>query len=71
MWSLSAEPDGEFLMIEDQGAKYLVFYSSRSLKMRKKYISYAQYLCISFEGNVFNFQFLNGKIHNHVGFFLT
>ena len=35
------------------GAKYLFFFSSRSLKMREKYIS---------------FQFLNDKIHNY-GFF--
>ena len=29
------------------GAKYLVFFSSRSLKMREKYISFAQLVLLS------------------------
>ena len=29
---------------EDKGAKYLGFFSSRSLKMREKYISFAQFV---------------------------
>ena len=32
---------GEFV---DPGAKYLSFFSSRSLKMREKYISFAQFV---------------------------
>ena len=44
------------------GAKYLVFVSSRSFKMRE--LSFAQFAY--FLGQVFIFQFLNDKIHNYV-----
>ena len=37
------------------GAKFLVLFSSRSLKTREKYISFAQFV-----------YFLNDKIHNYV-----
>ena len=47
---------------KDQGAKYLGFFSSRSLKTREKYISLAQFVYL---GSVFIFQFLNDKIHNY------
>ena len=42
------------------GAKYLGFFSSRSLKTRGKHISFAQFVYL------FTFQFLNDKIHNYV-----
>ena len=54
------------------GAKYLVLFSSQSLKTREKYISFAQLvllICIFFLGSVFTFPFLNDKIHNYVIFF--
>ena len=44
-------------------------FSSRSLKTREKYISFAQLVLLSlyfFEGSVFTFQFWNDKIHNYV-----
>ena len=50
---------------QDLGAKYLVFLSSLSLKMREKYISFSQLvlrLCIFFEGSVFTYKFLNDEI---------
>ena len=50
-----------------------VFFSSRSLKKREKYINFAQLVFLSlvfifFEGSVSTFQFFNDKIHNHVFF---
>ena len=52
------------------GAKYLVFFSSRSLKTREKWISFAQLVLLSlyiFRGKcVFTFQFLSDKIHRYV-----
>ena len=54
--------------IAAQGAKYLGVFSSRSLKTRVKYISFAQLVLFSlyiFEGSEFTFQFLNDKIHNY------
>ena len=48
----------------DNGTKYLVFFSSHSLKTREKYSSFAQLVlpvCIFFEGSVFTFQFLNDE----------
>ena len=45
------------------GAKYLFFSSTRSLKMREKYVN--------FEGSLFTFQFLNDEIHNCVKKTLT
>ena len=47
----------------DKGAKYLVFVSSRSVKMRD---SSTFSVCILFEESVFIFQFLNDKMHNYV-----
>ena len=47
---------------EDWDAKYLVFVSSRSVKMRK--FSFAQ--LYTFWVSVFIFQFLNDKFHNYV-----
>ena len=47
------------------GAKYLVFLSSRSVKMRD---SSAFSVCILFEESVFIFQFLNNKMHNYALF---
>ena len=47
----------------------MVSFSSRSLKTREKYTSFAQLVwlsCIFFEGSVFTFQFLNDKIQNYV-----
>ena len=44
------------------------FFFCRSLKLREKCISFALFVYF-FERSVFNFQFLNGKIHNYV--FLT
>ena len=49
------------------GAKYF-FFSSRSLKTRERYISFAQFVYFLREVLMFTFQFLNDKIHNH-GFF--
>ena len=51
------------------GAKYLVFFSSRSLKTWEKFISFAQLVLLSlyiFWGKCVYFQFLNDKIHNYV-----
>ena len=48
------------IKIYNLGAKYLGFFSSRSLKMREKCISFAQF--VYFGGSVFTFQFLNDKI---------
>ena len=45
----------------DRGGKYLVFLSSRSVKMRGSSF-------LSFEESVFIFQFLNDKMHNYVLF---
>jgi hypothetical protein len=55
----------------DTGAKYLCFFSSRSLKTREKYISFAHLLLLStfYEGSLFTFRFLNDKIHSYVFFF--
>ena len=41
------------------GAKYLGFFSSRSLKMKEKYISFAKFV-------YFLREYLNDKIHNYV-----
>ena len=46
---------------DDMGVKYLVFVSSRSVKMRE--LSFAQ-----FEESVFILHFLNDKIYNYVLF---
>ena len=35
-------------LLNDQGAKYLFFFSSRSLKTREKYISFAQLVFLIF-----------------------
>ena len=45
------------------GGKYLVFLSSRSVKMRD---SSAFSVCIFFEESVFIFKFLNDEMHNYV-----
>ena len=51
------------------GAKDLGFFSSCSLKMREKYINFAQFVSIFLERSVFfTFQFLNDKFHNYVFF---
>ena len=42
---------------ESQGAKYLDFFFSHSLKTREKYISFTQSVCIFFEGSVLLFNF--------------
>ena len=57
--------------IAAQGAKYLGVFSSRSLKTREKYISFAHLVLFSlyiFEESVFTFLilFLNDKLHNYV-----
>ena len=46
------------------GAKYLVFSSSRSLKMREKYISFTQLVLLSLYifGDVYNCEFYHSKI---------
>ena len=46
------------------GAKYLGVFSSCSLKMREKYISFAQFVYFLME--VFYFSILNDKIHNYM-----
>jgi hypothetical protein len=53
-------------MNEVLGGKYLVFVSSRSVKMRE--FSFAQFgnFLRLFEESVFIFQFLNDKMHNYV-----
>ena len=51
--------------IPDLGGKYLVFLSSRSVKMRG-FSAFS--VCIFFEESVFIFQFLNDKMHNYVLF---
>ena len=48
-----------------KGGKYLVFLSSRSVKMSD---SSAFSVCILFEKSVFIFQFLNIKMHNYASF---
>ena len=45
------------------GGKYLLFFSSRSVKMRD---SSAFSVCIFLEESVFIFHFLNDKMHNNV-----
>ena len=48
------------LILFHLGAKYLVSFSSRSLKTREKYINFAQLVLLSlyiFEGSLFTFQF--------------
>ena len=55
--------------IAAQGAKCLGVFSSRSLKTREKYISFAHLVLFSlyiFEESVFTFLFLNDKLHNYV-----
>ena len=55
------------------GVKYLFFLSSRSLKMREKYVCFAKLVLLSvyiFEESVFTFQYLNDKIHNNISFML-
>ena len=47
------------------GAKYLVFVSSRFVKIRA---SSAFSVCKLFEESVFIFQFLNNKMHSYVLF---
>ena len=47
------------------GAKYLVFSPLIPSKREKNYISFAQIVHF-FKGSVFNFHFLNDKIHNYV-----
>ena len=64
---ISANVDRKTVILIAQGAKYLGVFSSRSLKTREKYISFAQEfcsVCIFFEGSAFTFQFLNDKNHN-------
>ena len=64
---ISANVDRKTVILIAQGAKYLGVFSSRSLKTREKYISFAQEfcsVCIFFEESAFTFQFLNGKNHN-------
>ena len=65
-WTESSNSIGgdQYWISWDLGAKYLGFFSSRSLKTREKYISFAQLVLLSlyiFEGSVFTFQFLNDK----------
>ena len=56
IWDLSNNPyDVYFGSNSAKGVKYLFFFSSCSLKMREKYISFAQFV-----------YFLNDKIHNYV-----
>ena len=47
----------------DNGAKYLAFFSSHSLKTREKYNSFAQFVYFLREVCL---QFLNDKIHYYV-----
>ena len=46
------------------------FFSSRSLKLKESYISFAQLFllsyCIFFEGSVVPFQFLKNNVHSYV-----
>ena len=50
-------------IIKDYGGKYLVFESSRSVKMRG-----FSSVCMLFEESVLIFQFLNNIMHNYVLF---
>ena len=45
----------------DKGVKYLLFFSSGSLKMREKIYQFCS-VCIFFEGSMFIFQFYHSKI---------
>ena len=58
----TSDIDGQTAAATQIGAKYLVFVSSCSDKMRE-FISYA---CILLEESEFIFQFLNDKMHNYV-----
>ena len=54
-----------FLFVKYFGAKYLVFISSRSVKMKA---SSAFSICIIFEKSAFIFQFLNNKMYRYILF---
>ena len=57
--------------IRNEGAKYLGFFSSCSLKTRKNVLVLISQFCtvgIFFDESVFTFQFLNDTIHNNVSF---
>ena len=45
--SLTQDEIDEMIREADLGAKYLFFFSSRSLKTREKYISFAQLVLLS------------------------
>ena len=58
------------LLAEPPGAKYLGFFSSRSLKTREKYISFAQFLyflrevCLLFNFWMIKFTIMSKENHN-------
>ena len=54
------------IIVMNLGAKYLVFVSSSSVKLRE--LSFAQFVHILFGGSVSIFQFLNDEINNYVLF---